>query len=159
MPNEPLRDHLVRTLDWQDAHATFDAAVEGMPPELRGVRPDGLPHSAWELLEHMRLAQLDILEFCRDSDYTEGRWPEDYWPTAPAPEREEAWDESVAAFRADREALKAMAADRDLDLFAPVPRGTGQTFLRELLLVVDHTSYHVGQLVLVRRLLDVWRSA
>lgn len=159
MSTDPLRDHLARALDWQDAHASFDAAVDGLPTELRGVRPDGLPHSAWELLEHMRLAQRDILDFCRDSDYTEARWPEDYWPTSPTPDREDAWDESVAAFRADREELKAMAANPDLDLYAAIPHGTGQTYLREVLLAVDHTSYHVGQLVLVRRLLGAWTSA
>lgn len=159
MSNDPLRDHLVRVLDWQDAHASFDAAVEGLPGELRGVRPEGVPHSPWELLEHMRLAQRDILEFCRNPDYAEARWPEDYWPASPAPEREDAWDESVAAFRADREALKAMAANPDLDLFAAVPHGTGQTYLREVLLAADHASYHVGQLVLVRRLLGAWTSA
>lgn len=151
-----LREHLVRLLDWRDAHATFDQAVEGVPPELQGIRPDGLPYSLWELLEHVRLAQWDILDFCRNPEYREMKWPDDYWPGEPAPSSEEAWAESIRQYRADREAVKALAADEGVDLFATIPRGNGQTFLREVLLVADHTAYHVGQMVLVRRLLGIW---
>ena len=154
--NDALRQHLLRMLDWQDAHATFDSAVEGMPWNMQGVRPAGLPYSAWELLEHLRFTQWDILEFCRNPAYQEPRWPDDYCPASPAPSRPEAWDESVEAFHADREALKQMAADPTLNLFGTIPHGSGQTYLRELLLVADHNAYHVGQIVAVRKLLGVW---
>jgi hypothetical protein len=157
MDESALRDHLARLLDWRDAHATFDAAVEGLPPALRGMRPPGLPHSPWELLEHLRITQRDILDFCRDPGYTEPKWPDDYWPPSPAPPAERAWDDSAAVFRADRDAMAALA--RDADLFATIPHGSGQTYLREILLAADHTAYHVGQLVLVRRLLGAWAAA
>jgi hypothetical protein len=155
--NEALRAHLARLLDWQDAHASFDSAVENMPRQMQGVRPTGLPYSAWELLEHLRFTQWDILEFCRNPAYQEPNWPADYWPDSSAPPRPESWDESVAAYRADREALKQMAADTAVDLFAAIPHGGGQTYLRELLLVADHNAYHVGQIVAVRKLLGVWK--
>ena len=151
-----LRAQLARLLDWQDAHATFDAAVAGVAPEHRGTRPARSPHSLWELVEHVRLAQRDILDFCRDPAYAEPSWPADYWPASPAPPSPEAWDESLAAVRRDREELQRLAGDPELDLFAAIPHGTGQTYLRELLLVADHTAYHVGQLVLTRRLLGLW---
>jgi uncharacterized damage-inducible protein DinB len=149
-----LRAQLARLLDWEDAHAGFDAAVAGIPPEARGQRPAGLPHSPYELVEHMRLTQRDILDFCTSADYRELEWPREYWPAERATPSPEEWERSVAGYRADRDALKRLAADADL--FAPVPNGSGQTYLRELLLVADHTAYHVGQLVLVRRALGVW---
>lgn len=156
MNTDALREHLSKVLDWQDAHATFDAAVDGLAPELRGAVPDALPYSPWQLVEHIRIAQEDILDFSRNSEYGEKKWPHDYWPASPQPPSPEAWDRSVAAFRADRQALKAMAADPSIDLFARIPHGDGQTYLREILLAADHTAYHVGQLVLVRRLLGAW---
>jgi hypothetical protein len=159
MADDPLRTHLLRLLDWEDAHAGFDSAVAGLDPSRRGVAPPGLPYSAWQLLEHLRLAQEDILEFCRDPAYRERKWPDDYWPASPEPPSEEAWDRSVADFRRDREELRRLGADPGLDLFARIPHGTGQTYLRELLLVADHNAYHVGQLVLVRRLLGAWPPA
>jgi len=151
-----LRTHLARLLDWSEAHVGFDAAVDGVPAELRGVRPQGLPWSPWELLEHLRLVQRDILEFCVESGYAEKSWPQEFWPKTPAPPAAAAWEESVAAFRADRERLKRLAADPGVDLFAAVPQGNGQTFLRELLLAADHAAYHVGELVSVRRVLGAW---
>jgi hypothetical protein len=158
MPDtSPLRDMLARLLAWEDAHVGFEAAVDGLAPDLRGTRPPGLPHSAWELVEHMRLAQHDILDFCRNPEYRELEWPADYWPAAPAPPSASAWDESLARYREDREALQALAGDAAVDPHARIPHGTGQTYLRELLLVADHTAYHVGQLVLVRQLLGAWR--
>lgn len=156
MNDASLRALLIRLLDWQDAHIHIDDAVEGIATDFRGVRPEGTPYSAWELLEHMRLAQWDILDFCRNPEYEEQKWPDDYWPDEPAPESEAAWNECLASFRADRESLKVLAKDSDLELFAEIPHGTGQTYIRELLLVADHTAYHVGQLVLVRRLLGIW---
>jgi uncharacterized damage-inducible protein DinB len=153
--NDVLRSLLARLLDWEDAHAGFDAAVEGIAARFRGVRPKGAPHSAWQLLEHLRICQRDILEFCRNPKYVELQF-EDYWPATVAPPTAGAWKKSVTAFRRDREALKALAADRRVDLFAKIPHGTGQTYLRELVLAADHNAYHVGQLVLLRRLLGAW---
>ncbi|HEY0591927.1 MAG TPA: DinB family protein [Thermoanaerobaculia bacterium] len=156
--SDPLRDHLARLLDWKDAHAGFDAAVRDLPEDLRGRRPAGLPHSPWELLEHIRLAQRDILDFCVAPKYEERAWPDGYWPADPAPPTATAWEESVRACRADREEVKKLARDASIDLFAAVPNGTGQTYLREILLVADHNAYHLGQLVLVRRALGAWSS-
>ena len=153
---DALRAQLAAILDWQDAHATFDAAVEGVPPELRGRQPEGLPYSPWQLLEHLRITQWDILEFCRNPEYAEMRWPDDYWPDGAEPPSPEAWDEGIRAYRTDREMLKALATDPEIALFARIPHGTGQTYLRELLLVADHTAYHVGEMIVVRRLLGIW---
>ena len=151
-----IRSSLARLLDWEDAHAGFDKVVAGLPADLRGKVPPGLPYSAWQLLEHLRITQEDILQFCIDPEYHERSWPHDYWPKAPAPPSSAAWDVSVAGFRRDREALKRLALDTEIDLTARVPAGTDQTYLRELLLVADHTAYHVGQLVVVRRALGAW---
>jgi uncharacterized damage-inducible protein DinB len=150
--------HLTKLLDWKDAHVGFDAAVEGLPPTLRGAAPAGLPYSPWQLVEHLRLAQHDILDFCRNPNYRELHWPDDYWPAAAEPPKLSDWDESIAAFRRDRAALQALASDSKIDLHARIPHGTGQTYLRELLLVADHTAYHVGQLVAIRRALGAWAS-
>ena len=159
-PTRAFRDHLVRVLDWDDAHVTFDRAVEGIPADKRGARAAGFEHSSWQLLEHIRIAQEDILDFCINSAYAHAmRWPDDYWPRDPAPPGPAAWAESLEAFRRDGESLKQLVADPSLDLFAKIPHGTGQTCLREVLLVADHNSYHVGQLVLVRRLLGIWPAA
>jgi len=155
-PIDALRTHLKRLLSWGDAHADLDAAVADLPPNVRGVTPPGLPYSPWQLLEHIRLTQADILAFCERPDYHEPHWPDEYWPRAAAPPDAKAWDASIAAFHRDRAALERMIADPACDLFAKVPAGTGQTFLREFLLVADHTAYHVGQLVAVRRLLGQW---
>jgi len=154
--DQPFRRHLAKVLDWEDAHATFDASVRGIEPRFRGVAPAGMPHSPWQLLEHLRVTQRDILDFCRNPKYEEKKWPEDYWPTSPAPSTDAAWDESIGEYRKDRDALKEIALDPEIDLLARVPNGSGQTYLRELLLVADHSSYHVGQLVLVRRALGIW---
>ena len=154
--DDPLRRLLAKILDWHDAHARFDDAIADLPPALRGERPAGSPHSVWELVEHIRLAQRDILDFCRDEHYEERRWPEDYWPVSPAPSSASEWDDSVAAYHADLDALRALVLDPGFDLFATVPWGSGQTNLREVVLVADHTAYHVGQIVLVRRILGAW---
>jgi hypothetical protein len=151
--SEILRDQLSRLLERSEAHASFDAAVADIAPEVRGTRPAGLPHSAWELLEHIRLAQRDILEFCQDAVYVDRVWPEDYWPSTPEPPSPEAWDESVEAVRRDRKEFQRLIADPGVDLFGTVPHGTKQTYLREVLVAADHNAYHVGQLMVVRRLL------
>ena len=155
----PLRAQLARILSWQDAHVGFEKSVEGLASKLRGVRVDGFPHSAWELLEHLRITQHDILDFCVNAKYEEMAWPDDYWPPTPAPPSDKAWEESIATFREDRAALEALAADQSIDLFAKIPHGSGQTYIRELLLVADHTAYHLGQLVMLRQQLGAWGSA
>ena len=152
---DALREQLRRLLDWEDAHVGFDVAVLGVPKPARGKIPGGSAHSLWQLLEHMRICQLDILDFCRNPNYVE-RTKEDYWPPSAVPPSEEAWSASIAAFRRDREELKRMAENRSLDLFARIPHGSGQTYLRELVLVADHNAYHLGQFVALRRRLGVW---
>jgi uncharacterized damage-inducible protein DinB len=155
MSAEALRAQLAACLDWHEAHADFDTVVANIPPELRGVVPAGLAHSAWQLLEHLRIAQHDILDFSVNPAYAEKRWPDDYWP-GPVPPTAGAWDDSVAAYRRDRAAMQELARNPAVDLFAPIPHGSGQTYLREILLVVDHAAYHLGQIVLVRQLLGAW---
>jgi hypothetical protein len=154
--DKPVRELLARMLAWEDAHVGFDSAVADIPAEVRGTQPEGLPYSAWQIVEHLRITQHDILDFCVNPNYEEMRWPEDYWPQSPEPPDKAAWDESLARFRKDRAALQKLAADESLDLNARIPHGSGQTYLRELVLVADHSAYHVGQLVLLRRLLGAW---
>jgi uncharacterized damage-inducible protein DinB len=155
--DDPLRQFLAGVLDWQEAHARFDTAIADLPAALRGKRPQGVPYSVWELVEHIRLTQRDILDFCRDEHYRERKWPDDYWPQAPAPPSAKAWDESVRQYHADLEAFTRLVLDPAFDLFAKVPWGNGQTNIREIVLTADHTAYHVGQIVLVRRLLGAWK--
>ena len=155
----PLREQLRKMLAWDDAHVGFDKAVQGIPAELRGKQPDGAPYSPWQLVEHLRIAQHDILDFCRNPKYQEMKWPDDYWPSSPAPKSAADWDDSVRRFHEDLKALQDLAADTSIDLFAKIPHGSGQTYLRELLLVADHTAYHVGELVVVRRLLGIWKTS
>ena len=155
-PSAALRAQLRRILSWQDAHVGFEKSVEGLSPKLRGARVVGFPHSAWELLEHMRITQHDILDFCRNPDYEEIAWPDAYWPKSPAPPSADAWDVSVRRIREDRAGLEALARDPSIDLAARIPHGSGQTYLREILLVIDHTAYHMGELIVARRLLGAW---
>jgi len=157
--SDPLRAQLERLLDWNEAHTDFDGATKGIPPDKRGVAPAGLPHSPWQLLEHLRIAQEDIYDFCVNPEYKEMAWPDDYWP-ASAPPTPAAWDESLAAYRRDNEKMKKLVRSQP-DLFASIPHGTSphQTYLRAVLFVADHAAYHLGQLVLVRRLLGIWPAA
>lgn len=151
-----LRKQLSELLRGRHAHATFDETVNGFPLDLISTRPLGLPHSAWELLEHLRIAQNDILLFSTRAAYVSPQWPEGYWPAAAGPERVTQWDESVRLFRADLAAMEKLVLDKGRDLHAQFPWGDGQTLLREALLVAGHTSYHLGQLLLVRRALGAW---
>jgi DinB family protein len=153
-----LREHLISLLTGGNAHATFDAAVKNFPAELRGKRPKGGEYSPWQLLEHLRIAQRDILEFSRDAKHKSPKWPEEYWPKSPEPPDEKAWDKSVRAFRKDLKALSELVSNEKTDLYAKIPHGDGQTILREALLTADHNAYHVGQLVLVRKLLGAWKG-
>jgi hypothetical protein len=151
-----MRTQLAKALDWGEAHADFDKAVKDFPIDLRGRTVDGLPYSAWQLLEHLRIAQRDILDFSTSAKYVEKTWPDDYWPADPAPPDAGAWDRSVAAFRRDRSRLKKLTADPTINLAKKVPHGDGETYLREVLLVLDHNAYHVAELVTMRRLLGAW---
>jgi uncharacterized damage-inducible protein DinB len=153
-----IRTLLARLLDWEDAHVSLDKAVADIPVELRGTRPSTAPYSCWELLEHIRIAQHDILDFCVNPDYEEMAWPADYWPSSSEPPSAHAWTESIDHCKRDRRALQALANDPAIDLDAKIPHGSGQTYLRELLLVADHNTYHVGQIVLVRKMLGAWPS-
>ena len=156
MSDQALREQLAAVLRWEDAHASLDRVVDGVPQARWSAAAAGLPYTLWQLLEHIRLAQHDILDFCRNPGYAELRWPDDYWPPAGATPSPDEVSASIAALREDREALAALALDSRIDLFARIPHGTGQTYLRELLLAADHTSYHLGQMVAVRRALGVW---
>ena len=155
---DAIRDHLVRALDWEEAHVGFDAAVDGIPADQRGARATGFEHSLWQLVEHIRIAQEDILDFCVNANYThDQKWPDDYWPAEAAPASDQAWHDSLAAYNRSLAALKQLARDVD-DLTAPVPTGKAtHTYLREILLVIDHNAYHVGQVVDVRRALGIWK--
>ncbi len=152
-----LRDHLSRVLDWEDAHVGFEKAVDGIPPDRRSARAAGFEHSPWQLVEHIRIAQEDILDFCVNRAYEHTmKWPDDYWPKDPAPPSQKAWDDSLASYARSMEELKRLARDAE-DLTAKAPTGkAGQTYLRAILLTADHTAYHVGQLVAVRRALGMW---
>jgi len=151
-----LRKHVLNVLGAGQAHVDFEAAVKNVPVALRGKRPKGAGHSPWEILEHMRIAQWDILEFSRDSKHVSPQWPGGYWPKTQAPPNAKAWSRSVRSFRADLEAMRKLVADQSTGLFAAIPHGDGQTILREALLVAAHNSYHLGEMVLVRRLLGAW---
>jgi hypothetical protein len=151
-----LREHLRYFLNGGGAHTRFDDVAKNMPDELRGAKPNGLPHSAWMLLEHLRLAQWDILEFICNSKHKSPKWPEGYWPKTEAPPSTAAWNRSVQQFRKDLKTMQDMVADPKTDLYARIPWGDGQTILREALLLADHNAYHLGQLVEVRRLLGAW---
>lgn len=153
-----LLDTLLELLRGGHAHATFAGAVKNLPFDKTGARPRRAPHSAWELVEHMRIAQNDILRFSREPDYVSPPWPEGYWPRSPAPENEAQWKKSIATFRRDLKAFERLLSERAGDLDRPFPWGQGQTLLREALLIADHNAYHIGQLVLLRRLLDAWGS-
>ena len=153
--DKDLRRHLVELLRGGNAHLRFDDAVRDFPAALRGVVPEGAAHSGWQLLEHLRISQRDILDFSRNEkgDYRERKWPDEYWPPDAAPPSAAVWKESVHAFQEDARAMEALIEDPSADLFRALPWGNGQTLLREALLAADHNSYHIGQLVLVRRLL------
>jgi DinB superfamily len=151
-----LQKHLVELLKGGEAHVNFENAVKDWPAKLRGEKPIGAAHSPWEVLEHMRIAQWDILEFTRNPKHVSPVFPAGYWPNSPAPPDKNAWEQSVNTFRADLNAMIQMVERRSTDFLAPIPHGDGQTVLREMLVLADHNAYHLGELVLLRRLLGSW---
>jgi hypothetical protein len=153
-----LREHVLYLLGGGGAHLSFDQAVAGLTPKLRGQRAPGVPYTAWRLVEHMRIAQWDILEFSRDPKHISPEFPKGYWPSGDAPPNAAAWERSLAAFRSDLAAMARLVKDPASDLFMPFPHGNGQTLLREALLIADHNAYHIGQLVILRRLLGAWKD-
>ena len=160
MPNHAdlhLRQNLQYLISGGGAHAKFDEVIEDFPRELRGTKPKGFPHTAWMLLEHMRIAQWDILEFSRDANHKSPKWPKGYWPKSDAPASPASWTDSIEQFRDDKQEMIDLIANDRTDLFARIPWGDGQTVLREALLVADHNAYHLAQLVDIRRLLGVWK--
>jgi DinB family protein len=153
-----LLEQLIDLLSGGGAHANYDDVVKGLSPKLRGARPGRFPHSPWMLLEHLRLAQWDILEFSRNSKHVSPEWPEGYWPKTEAPPNSAAWNRSIEEFRKDLRAMEDLVADPKTDLFARIPWGDGQTILKEALLLADHNAYHLGQFVDLRRLLGAWKG-
>ena len=156
--DEQLRQNLEYLISGGGAHAKFDDVIKGIPAKLRGAKPKGFPHSAWMLLEHMRIAQRDILEFSHDRNHKSPNWPEGYWPKSAEPPSAAAWNKSIEQFRTDQKAMLDLVAEPKTDLFAKIPWGDGQTILREALLVADHNAYHLAQIVDVRRLLGAWKG-
>ncbi len=156
MSDKALREELADLIQSSHAHAGFDAAVKGFPWDKAGIVPPGNSHSVWQLLEHMRIAQNDILEFSRSAEYVSPEWPAGYWPPSSGPGSEGEWTGSIRAFHRDREQFQRLLRDDSQDLYRPFPWGEGQTLLREALLIVDHNSYHIGQIVLVRKALGLW---
>jgi hypothetical protein len=156
--DKALREHVLYLLRDGGAHVHFDQTVKDFPENLRGKKPDGQPHTAWRLLEHMRIAQWDILEFSRNAKHVSPDFPSGYWPSGDAPPDPAAWDKSIKTFRADLRAMEKLVEDEKTDLFARIPWGDTQTVLREALLVADHNAYHLGELVMIRRLLGAWKG-
>ncbi|MGC2695967.1 MAG: DinB family protein [Candidatus Angelobacter sp.] len=152
--SDPLRQHLVNLLTKAEAHVDLESSIKDFPSELRGRKPEGSPHTAWQLLEHIRIAQWDILEFSKNAKHKSPKWPEEYWPRTEAPPDAKAWDKSVKQVLADLKAMCDLVRDAKRDLFAEIPHGDGQTLIREALLVADHNTYHLGQMVLLRRILE-----
>ena len=153
-----LREHLLELLRGGSAHVQFDAAIANLPAKLRGAKPEGLDFTAWRLLEHMRIAQWDILEFSRNPKHVSPEFPAGYWPKGDAPPNDAAWKKSVAGFHSDLKAMQKSVEDPSTDLFARIPHGDGQTILREAMVLADHNAYHLGQLVMLRRLLGAWQK-
>src|SRR5262245_5471092 len=154
----PYRQQLSKLLDWEDAHVSLEKAVADLTADLRGRQPSGLPYSIWQLVAHIRIGHTDITDASVNAAYHERKWPDDYSPASPVPPSADAWDASLAEIRRDLKALQQLAADTKIDLTARIPHGKGQTIMRELAVVADHTAYHVGQIVLVRRLLGQWKA-
>jgi hypothetical protein len=146
---------LIDLINGGHAHVSFDNAVTDIAPRYRGVRPEGLPYSIWQLMEHIRITLWDILEFCKSQNHKSPPWPEGYWPSGTSP-TEEAWKRTLAAIKSNRKEFVSLLQSPSTDLFTPFKHGTGQNMIREALLIADHTSYHTGQIIIVRRILGIW---
>jgi hypothetical protein len=157
LDDKALREHLVKLLKGGQAHVDFESAIKGLPAALRGKKPKGAEHSIWEILEHMRIAQWDILEFSRDAEHESPKWPEGYWPASSKPASDRAWAKSIRDFRAGLQGMCDLVAAGSTNLFARIPHGSGQTVLREAMLVADHNAYHLGEMILLRRELGAWK--
>ena len=157
-PNAVMREQLVELLKGKGAHLSFDEAIAGLPEKMRAVTPPGVPHTVWRLVEHMRIAQWDILQFSKDGRHKSPKWPEGYWPDGDGPRDARQWNKTVKQFNADLKEMMRMVENKKIDLLAPIPGGQGQTVFREAILVADHNSYHIGQIVIVRRMLGVWED-
>lgn len=156
--DQVTRKHLIDLIKGGNAHATLDDALSDLPAKLRGVKPDGLPYSIWQLAEHIRIAQWDILEFSKDQSHQSPKWPDDYWPKETAPQDDAAWQETIDQIKKDADSFMALLNDKNNDLYTPFPHGDGQTLLREALLIADHNSYHTAEIIVIRRLLGAWKS-
>jgi len=157
-PDVVMREQLVELLQGKGAHLSFEDAIAGLPAKMRGVKPPGMPHTIWRLVEHMRIAQWDILEFSKDGRHKSPKWPDGYWPDGDAPQNAKQWNDTIKQFKADLKEMIRMVKDNKVDLLAPIPGGQGQTVFREAMLVADHNSYHIGQIVMLRRVLGVWED-
>jgi hypothetical protein len=155
---DPVREQVIKLLQGGQAHITLDAVVKDFPEKLRGVKPEGASHTAWQLLEHMRIAQWDILEFSRSAKHVSPEWPAGYWPKTEKPPNDAAWKKSVLDIKKDGVAMQKLLEDPKTDLYTKIPHGTGQNILREALLVADHNAYHLGQLFIIRQLLGAWKK-
>ena len=156
--NDPVREQVLGLLRGGHAHLTFDDVIKNFPSKLRGVKPRGAPHTAWQLLEHMRIALWDILEFSVDPKHVSPPWPQGYWPKSDKPPSDAAWKKSVASIKKDMSRAQKLIENPKTDLYAKFPHGTGQNMLRQALLIADHNSYHIGQLMLLRRLVGAWKE-
>ena len=157
-PHRSIRDHVVELLEGGHAHVTFEDAIAAWPSQLRGAKPSGQPFTPWRLLEHIRISQWDIVGFTKSAKHVSPEWPAGYWPPSDAPPDAAAWEKSVAQVKRDVQTMQRLVRDPGTDLFARIPHGTGQTVLREALVLADHNSYHLGQLVVLRRLLGAWKA-
>ncbi len=156
--NDPVREQIIKLLQGGQAHLTLDDVLKNFPPRLRGLKPAGAPHSAWQLLEHLRIAQWDILEFSRSGKHVSPKWPEGYWPSSDRPPTDAAWKKCISAIKRDCRVMQKLVENPRTDLYSKIPHGTGQNILREALLIADHNAYHIGQLLLVRQLLGAWKE-
>jgi hypothetical protein len=156
MPEEVVREQLAYLLKGGGAHVHFMDALDDFPARKRGAYVKGLPHTGWQLLEHARIAQWDILEFSRNPKHVSPDFPGGYWPKTPVPPTEEAWEKSVKSFESDLAEMVKLVKNPKTDLFSEIPHGSGQTILREALVLADHNAYHLGQLVDLRRAIGAW---
>ena len=156
--NDPVREQIIKLLQGGQAHLTLDDVLKNFPPRLRGLKPAGAPHSAWQLLEHLRIAQWDILEFSRSGKHVSPKWPEGYWPSSDRPPTDAAWKKCISAIKRDCRVMQKLVENPRTDLYSKIPHGTGQNILREAFLIADHNAYHIGQLLLVRQLLGAWKE-